>query len=137
VARLAHIRCRHVRRALACRIDAVVTAHAVADDARMFEARGLPRECVVARAAVQIGREMRRGFAGSANIVVARGATSTHFGVFESRRGDERDCGMAGVAIVGARNVRRGFRRRCDSRSLGVAAVAVARRSFEYGVDVT
>src|SRR5712671_1217672 len=103
----------------------------------MVEARRFPGEAVVARAAIQIRGDVIGGFARRPNVVVAGGAAAANFGMRKTRGGHKRGGGVTSAAIVGAWNVGGRFGGRRDSRTLRVAAVAIARCSFEYSVDVT
>ncbi len=125
-----------MRRGFSGGIDAVVTTHAVACDSDVIEFRRLPRESVVAVAAVLRGDDVTRGLAGGACAVVTGRARPAYFIVIKVSRRHPRVRCVTCAAVLRARHMRGGFRRPSDSRAARVTAAAVNRRSFEYGVDV-
>jgi hypothetical protein len=97
----------------------------------------IPAEHRVARVAGVAGGRVGRPLALGSRAVVASDAAAQHFSVIEMHVGAEREGVMAGRAIVGARNVRRGFRSRVECRALDMTKAAIARRALEDRIQMT
>ena len=98
--------------------------------------RRVPAHHGVAGRAIITGSGVSGAFALRHRAVVTAHAATEHLSVVEVHLGTERDGVVARRAIVRARDVRRCFWCRIEGRTGHVADAAIARRTFEYRVQM-
>ena len=112
---LAHIRRQRMRRPLAGRIRAVVTADAVAGDRCVIEVRRYPGHGRMAVVAVVTTRDVCRILARRNRAVVTREASADYLCVVDDISRLPHDVVMAILTHVGRKNMRRSLASRIDA----------------------
>lgn len=135
------IRRLHMRKILAGRFDAVVAAHAVADDANMVERGRTPGVGGVAVVTGVAAVDMRRVFARRCDAIVTRAAGADDLCMVNGEHGREHVCVVAILANVACLDVRRILARGFDA-VMAIDAVAydikvVEIRRYPAGCGVT
>ena len=117
--------------------SAVVADRAAVENAVMRERCRLPGLRGVANIAVLLRNEVGRALAGGLHIIMTTSTAAEHFAVVKFHCRLERLRRMAALATVGAENMGTVLRGCRNTATALVAADAGARRTLEYGIDVT
>lgn len=117
--------------------SAVVADRAAVEDTVMRERRWLPGLRGVANITVLPRDEVGRTLAGGLHIIMTTSTTAEHLAVVKFHCRLERLRRMAALATVGTENVGTVLRGCRNTATALVAADAGARRTLEYGIDVT
>ncbi len=130
VAIFANICCLNMRRILADRVRAVMTAGTIATDIHVIEIRWQPGDRAMAVIAIVTAGNMRRVFAGRSNAVMAGAATAKHLGVINHQNGCKHTGGVAIFADISRLHVCRVFAGRVGA-VMAVYAIACDGRVVE------